>query len=277
MPRTWETLCDFLPVELVNQVLAREKHRSVDVLGVRVDDVTLSEALPLLEAMVLDGKAHQVVTVNSEFIMTAQTNPAFREVLNKASLALPDSMGVVWASKLLGHALTERVAGVETVERLVRIAQRKKMRVFLLGAAPGVAEFAAARLRERLPGLVMAGTYSGSPRPEEEPKICSLIEAADPQILLVAYGAPNQDLWIARNLHRFTPPIVAVGVGGTLDYIAGVAVRAPRWMQKVGLEWLHRLIREPHRWRRMLALPRFCIAVFRQRMKKDWSQSNGAR
>ncbi|MGA9362890.1 MAG: WecB/TagA/CpsF family glycosyltransferase [Bacteroidota bacterium] len=265
------------PVELVNQVLAREKHQSVDVLGVRVDDVTLSEALPLLEAMVLDGKAHQVVTVNSEFIMTAQTNPAFREVLNNASLALPDSMGVVWASRLLGHALTERVAGVETVEHLVRIAQRKKMRVFLLGAAPGVAELAAARLRERLPGLVMAGTYSGSPRPEEDLEICSLIEAADPQILLVAYGAPNQDLWIARNLHRFTPPIVAVGVGGTLDYIAGVAVRAPRWVQEVGLEWLHRLIREPHRWRRMLALPRFCLAVFLQRMKKDWSPKNGAR
>jgi N-acetylglucosaminyldiphosphoundecaprenol N-acetyl-beta-D-mannosaminyltransferase len=262
---------------LLNQVLARKKHRSIDILGVRVDDVTLSEALPLLEAMVLDGNAHQVVTVNSEFIMTAQTNPAFRDVLNKASLALPDSIGVVWASRLLGHPLTERVAGVETVERLAMIAQRKKMRVFLLGAAPGVADLAAERLREQLPGLIIAGTYSGSPQPEEEFKICGLIEAADPQILFVAYGAPNQDLWIARNLHRFTPPIVAVGVGGTLDYIAGVAVRAPQWMQRVGLEWLHRLIHEPHRWRRMLALPKFCLAVFQQRVKKDWSQNNGAR
>jgi N-acetylglucosaminyldiphosphoundecaprenol N-acetyl-beta-D-mannosaminyltransferase len=212
-------------VAALTQGLLKREERSVEILGVRVDDVTMNEAFALLEAMVLNEKAHHVVTVNSEFVMIARKDLVFRQVLNNASLALPDSMGVVWASKLLGHALTERVAGVETVEGLARIAQQRNIRIFLLGAAPGVAELAAARLRKDLPGLIISGTHSGSPNPEEEIEICRRIEAARPQILFVAYGAPNQDLWIARNLHRFTPPIVAVGVGGTLDYIAGVALR----------------------------------------------------
>jgi N-acetylglucosaminyldiphosphoundecaprenol N-acetyl-beta-D-mannosaminyltransferase len=125
-----------------------------------------------------------------------------------------------------------------------------------------VAEKTAAILSAENPGLIIAGTYAGSPSIREEDEICSRIEAAHPHILLVAYGPPRQDLWISRTMPRLRVP-VAIGVGGSFDFVAGVAVRAPRWMRSAGLEWLHRLIREPWRWRRMLTLPRFAVAVIK--------------
>jgi N-acetylglucosaminyldiphosphoundecaprenol N-acetyl-beta-D-mannosaminyltransferase len=234
--------------------------RSTDILGVRIHQVTMNETLRFLEAMAKDGKSHHVVTVNPEFIMTAQQDRSFRDVLNSASIALPDGIGVVLASRWLGQPITERIPGVDVVEQFASVAQRHQLRLFLLGAAQGVAEIAARRLQEKYPGLCIAGTYAGSPHPDEEDEICQRIAEASPQILFVAYGAPQQDLWIARNLPRLKVPI-AMGVGGSFDFIAGITIRAPRWIQEIGLEWLHRLIREPYRWRRMLALPQFVVAV----------------
>jgi N-acetylglucosaminyldiphosphoundecaprenol N-acetyl-beta-D-mannosaminyltransferase len=128
-----------------------------------------------------------------------------------------------------------------------------------------VAERAAAVLTRRHLGLEIAGTYAGSPDPAEENEIVARVRAAAPDFLFVAYGAPRQDLWIHRNLHRLGVP-VCMGVGGTLDFIAGVTPRAPRWMRRHGLEWLYRLYLQPWRWRRMLALPRFVYHVFRQKL-----------
>ncbi|MBN1967050.1 MAG: WecB/TagA/CpsF family glycosyltransferase, partial [Anaerolineae bacterium] len=133
-------------------------------------------------------------------------------------------------------------------------------RLFLLGAAPGVAERTAAVLECDYPGLQIAGTYAGSPAPQEEEAIIERVNASGADILFVAYGAPRQDDWIARNRERLNVR-VAMGVGGSFDFIAGVVPRAPRWMQQIGLEWLFRLIRQPWRWRRMLRLPRFIWAV----------------
>ena len=134
--------------------------------------------------------------------------------------------------------------------------------MYFMGAAPGVAEKAAVILQARYPGLVVAGTFAGSPASSEENAIVEQIRVARPDVLLVAFGAPAQDAWIARNLPRLQTS-VAMGVGGTLDYIAGVARRAPVWVQRLGLEWLYRLCREPWRWRRQLALPRFVWLVLR--------------
>jgi N-acetylglucosaminyldiphosphoundecaprenol N-acetyl-beta-D-mannosaminyltransferase len=237
-----------------------EKPPYVMILGVRVDRVSVAGALQILAQLAVDGRPHQVVTVNPEFIMTAQRNARFREVINAADLALPDGIGVVWASRHLGRPATERVAGVDMVRALARFAAGHGMRPFLLGAGPGVAEAAAAALQAENPGLQIAGVYAGSPAPEEEAHIVGLIEAARPDFLFVAYGAPQQDVWIARNQGRLGVPI-AMGVGGTLDFITGKSRRAPRWMQSLGLEWLHRLIMEPWRWRRMLALPLFAYRV----------------
>jgi N-acetylglucosaminyldiphosphoundecaprenol N-acetyl-beta-D-mannosaminyltransferase len=240
-----------------------DKLRKSVVLGLRVDDVTYDEALSLIEGFILDGTPHQLVTINPEFVVAAQSDEEFRSILNSADLALPDGVGLLLASRFLGHPLRERVTGVDTVERVAELASRKGYRLFLLGAEEGVAEKAALRLRERYPGLEIVGTYSGSPSPEEEEEIVRMVKAAEPDVLFVAYGAPAQDKWIHRNLKRLGVP-VCMGVGGAFDFIAGVTKRAPRWVQRLGLEWLHRLIHEPWRWRRQLALLKFLWMIIRK-------------
>ena len=242
--------------------------KSVVLLGVRVDDVTYEEALAIIEGFIREGTPHQVVTVNPEFVMAARRDEVFRRILNAADLALPDGIGLVWASHLLGRPLRERVAGSDLVPKIAALAAERGYRLFLLGAAEGVAEEAARRLQEQNPGLVVAGTYAGSPAVEEEEEIVALVREARPHVLFVAYGAPAQDKWIARNLGRLGVP-VCMGVGGAFDFIAGVAKRAPRWVQRLGLEWLHRLLHQPWRWRRMLALPKFAWLVMWEHLTKS--------
>jgi N-acetylglucosaminyldiphosphoundecaprenol N-acetyl-beta-D-mannosaminyltransferase len=234
----------------------RVTHQSIAVLGVRVSNVDVPQSLAIIEGLIERGTPHQMVTVNTEFVMAAQKDAEFKAIIQAAALALPDGVGLLWAARFLGHPLKERVTGVDTVQRVAELAARKGYRLFLLGAAQGVADLCARRLSDQYPNLQIVGTYSGSPAVEEEDEIVALVQQAKPDVLFVAYGAPQQDKWIARNLERLGVPL-AMGVGGALDFIAGVAVRAPRWTQQLGLEWLHRLYRQPWRWRRMLVLPRF--------------------
>jgi N-acetylglucosaminyldiphosphoundecaprenol N-acetyl-beta-D-mannosaminyltransferase len=209
-------------------------------------------------------RVHQICTVSPEFVMIAQDNPEFMQVLRQADLCVADGVGLLLAARLLGHRLPERVTGSDGVPLIARRAAERGWKLFLLGAAPGVAERAAARLMADNPGLVIAGTYAGSPDPAEEEAIVARVNTSGADVLFVAYGAPQQDLWIARNRDRLTVA-VAMGVGGTFDFIAGVVPRAPRWMRQTGLEWLYRLYRQPWRWRRMLRLPRFMWAVLTRR------------
>jgi N-acetylglucosaminyldiphosphoundecaprenol N-acetyl-beta-D-mannosaminyltransferase len=167
------------------------------------------------------------------------------------------------AARRLGRPLAERVAGSDLVYHLAGLAARLGQRLFLLGAAPGVAAEAAGILQARYPGLIIAGTYAGSPASAENDALVARINGNAADILYVAYGAPRQDIWIARNRMTLSTVRVAIGVGGALDFITGRAVRAPLWLQRLHLEWLHRLWREPWRWRRMLALPRFIWRVLR--------------
>jgi len=236
------------------------KRDQVVILGVPVDNVTGEEAIAKIEAFIENGRPHQVVTVNPEFVVAAQSDAKFFQVLKEADLSLPDGVGLLWATRFLGTPLSERVAGVETVGKIASLAAERGYRLFLLGAAEGVAETTAMRLEGENPGLKVAGTYAGSPDPREEEEIVEMIRAARPHLLLVAYGAPQQDLWIHRHLGRLEVP-VAMGVGGAFDFISGRAKRAPGWMQQLGLEWLHRLLHQPWRWRRMLALPKFVWLV----------------
>jgi len=237
------------------------------ILGVRVHDVTMAEALRIAEGFLAEGGAHQICTVNPEFVMHARRDPAFFHVLERADLNVPDGVGLLWAGRVLKQPLRERVPGVELMEALAARAAERGWKIFLLGAAAGVAERAAAVLRARYPGLIVAGTFAGSPRPEDAPLILERLRRARPDLLFVAYGAPQQDLWIARHQPELGIP-VAMGVGGAFDFIAGVVPRAPRWMREAGLEWLYRFIRQPWRWRRMLALPRFVLAVLAARYGK---------
>jgi N-acetylglucosaminyldiphosphoundecaprenol N-acetyl-beta-D-mannosaminyltransferase len=230
------------------------------ILGVPIHDVTTEETLTLIDQFVREGAPRQICTVNPEFIMLAQKDLEFKHILDRSALNLPDGIGVVWAAKRLGHPLRERVAGSDLVGMMADRAQNTGWRIFLLGAAEGVAEQAAIKLRERYPQTNIVGAYAGSPRVEDEADIAARIRSSKADVLLVAYGAPKQDKWIARNIEQ-TGIAVALGIGGSLDFIAGTQRRAPQWMQHVGLEWLYRLMREPWRWRRQLALPHFVWKV----------------
>ena len=231
-----------------------------------MDAVTFDQALACIEGLIADGRPHQIVTVNPEFVIAAQSDAEFRRIINVSALALPDGVGVWWASRHLGRPVPERIPGVDLVERLAALSAQRGYRIFFLGAMPGVADKAVEMLEACYPGLVVAGSYGGSPRLAEERDIVDRVRAAGPHVLFVAYGAPAQDRWIARNMHRLGVP-VCIGVGGSFDYIAGVRPRAPHWLRGVGLEWLHRLVTQPWRWRRMLALPRFAWAVFWSRRR----------
>ena len=226
----------------------------VSLGSVLVDRVDLVGAVERIRDFVASGQPHQVVTVNLDFLSIARRNAEFRETLNQADLAVADGMPLVWLSRLKGVPLAERVAGVELVAECCEMAAEDGASVFLLGAAPGIAEKAAAELEERYPGL-RAYSYApsvGELSLEENEYIIQLVRQAAPQFLFVALGAPRQDLWIWEYLHRLNVP-VAMGVGCTLDLLAGTIVRAPGWMRQAGLEWAFRLVQEPGRlWRRYL-------------------------
>jgi len=241
--------------------------REVHILGIKVHDVTYPEALAAIEGFIASGRPHQVVTPNAEITTAAQKDAEFRQILNSAALAIPDGFGLVLASRLLCRVpLREQVTGTDLTEALIARAAVKGYGVFLLGAAEGVAELAARRWKARYPGLRIAGTFSGSPRPEHDEAQIELIRGAGRvDLLLVAYGAPAQEKWIHRNLPRLGVP-VAMGIGGVLDFASGRVSRAPRWMRRAKLEWLYRLLRQPWRWRRQLALPRFALAVLKVRL-----------
>jgi|GEM_PF-430869 len=236
-----------------------------DVLGIGVDRLDIAGAAARIAAFVQAGTPQQVVTVNPEFVIAARRDDAFRRVLRTADLATADGMGIVWAARILGERLPERVGGVELLQRVASSAATLGHTLFLLGAQPGVAAAAGEALVRRHPGLRIAGSYAGSPAASDEEAIVAIVREARPDILFVAFGAPAQDLWIARTLARLQVP-VAIGVGGAFDYLAGRVPRAPRPLQRAGLEWLYRLAIQPWRWRRMLALPHFAVLVIADRL-----------
>ena len=211
----------------------------------------MADALARLRALLQDGGHHHVMTPNSEMLVAAARDPSFREILNATSLNLPDGVGLLWMARWRGQRLPQRVAGVDVVTRLLADLD-EHCGVFLLGAAPGIADRAAAEVRRRNPRLRIVGTYGGSPHDADAQDIIVRIRAAAPALLLVAYGAPAQDRWIRRHLHQLPSVRVAMGVGGTFDFLAGVQRRAPALLRTMGLEWAWRLAREPQRWKRIL-------------------------
>lgn len=221
----------------------------------------MPQTLAWIEAAVAARAPRQICTANPEFVMAARRDAEFREVLNRADLVLPDGVGLLWAARRLGARLPERMAGSDLIYRLAELAGQHAWRVYFLGAAEGVAQAAAERLRSLYPGLVIAGAFAGDPGPASAAAQVAAIQAARPDVLLVAYGAPAQDKWIAQHKEALDVP-VSMGVGGSFDFVAGVARRAPVWVQRLGLEWLHRLWRQPWRARRILtAVVAFPLAV----------------
>ena len=236
---------------------------SVFILGVRVHAVTMAETLAWIEAAVAARAPRQICTGNPEFLMAARRDREFREVLNGADLVVPDGVGLLMAARWLGARLPERVAGSDLIYRIAERAAQRGWGIYFLGAGEGVAARTAAKLRAIYPELRVAGTFAGSPKIEDEDAIVARVRAARPDILLVAYGAPQQDKWIAHNRERLGAP-VSIGVGGSFDFVAEEARRAPVWIRRLGLEWLHRVGRQPWRARRILtAVVLFPLAVLR--------------
>jgi N-acetylglucosaminyldiphosphoundecaprenol N-acetyl-beta-D-mannosaminyltransferase len=234
------------------------------LLGVPIDPLTEAEAVDWVARAISEGRPRVVISVNPERIMHAGRDPEFAAVLGAADLSLADGAGVLWAARRLGHPLPQRVPGVDFVRALAARGAADGWRFFLLGGAPGVAEAAGQALKASYPGFILAGTHAGSPVPAMDATTTAAVRSSGAQVLLLAYGAAAEEAWLARNLAP-SGAAVGMGVGGAFDFISGRVPRAPRWMRERGLEWLHRLSREPWRWRRMLALPRFVIQVVREK------------
>ena len=232
----------------------------IDILGVKVDSVTMAQAVAQVEGYMDERKNVLIATANAEMIMRATHDEELKDILNDAALVVPDGAGTVWAAHHLGYEMPERVAGYDLAQELMRIAPSKKQKVFFFGSAPGVAEKAKAKAEELYPGIEIVGTRDGYFKPEDEPAIIEEIKAAQPDLLLAALGVPKQEKWLNAHLKELGVP-VAIGVGGTLDVMAGVMKRAPYWMQKAKLEWLFRGLLQPKRAGRPMALPKFVLKV----------------
>ena len=239
---------------------------SAEILGVRVDAVTMDQADACVAHFVGEPRCHQVATVNPEFIMIARRDLEFARVLAASDLNLPDGANLVRAARILGYPLHERVAGSDLIWRIAARAEEKGWKIFLLGGKEGIGARAAARLGERYTHLQIAGVWAGSPWPRGDEEQVARLNRSGAEILFVAYGAPAQEMWIARNRGRLTAR-VAMGVGGAIDFVAGIIPRAPMWMQRTGLEWLFRLARQPWRIRRQLVLFEFAWLILRARFR----------
>jgi len=225
-------------------------------------------------------KKHMIVTPNPEMIVHSNDDPAFKKVLNSASLAVPDGIGILWAAhylslpkaknklaevmrvvwtlfqvlfkmKAIYKVLPSRVTGADLLFKIIEESQKNGWRIYLLGAAPGVANSAVESLLQKYPKAIFAGSFAGTPAETHEDELCERINLSEPDILFVAYGSPAQEEWIHRNLHKLEPVKVAIGVGGAIDFAAGKAKRAPKLLRNLGLEWFWRLLTEPRRFKRI--------------------------
>lgn len=229
--------------------------KTVGILGIPIDDLDMEEVLERIDEFVRSRRFHQVATANTDFLINALADRELQTILRNADLVVPDGMPLVLASRWLRAGLRERVTGADLIPCLAARAAQKGYRLFMLGGMPEVAARAKERLETENPGLRIVGCVSPPFAPIVEmdnEALLAQIEKAKPDILLVAFGNPKQEKWIYMHRDRLHVP-VCIGVGGTFDFIAGATVRAPIWVQRAGLEWLHRLVHNPRRlWKRYL-------------------------
>lgn len=237
--------------------------KHVTILGCRLDAIGAGAATDAILRFAREGAGAQIITLGTEMVVYAQRDARYREIVNSCALSLCDTVGLLAAARARGADLGERVTGVELIDHLCDRAAKEGIGVFLFGGAPGIAQRAAEELQRRYPGLRVAGTRSGYFAPDESPRIAQEIRASGAQLLFVGLGFPKQELWLAEHL-RETGCGAGIGVGGSFDVISGNVERAPERWRKLGLEWLYRLLKEPHRWRRQLALPHFVLLVARE-------------
>jgi len=230
--------------------------KTVKICGIDIHNVSMEEAVDIIDGFIKERGVHYVVTPNTDHIVKLKRDPEFKEIYEKASLILADGMPILWAAKFLGAPLQEKVSGSDLFPRLCEASARKGYKLFFLGGRPGAALKAAEVLGKRYPGIKIIGIYSPphgfEKDAEEDKKILTLIRTAGPDILFVGLGAPKQEKWISAHYQELNVP-VSIGVGVSFEFVSGMVRRAPLWMQKSGLEWLWRLMIEPARlWKRYL-------------------------
>lgn len=255
--------------------------KKVKILDVTFDALTADEALARIFEMIKHHSKSYAVTPNPEMLLEARKNALFRDVLNSANLSIPDGIGILWAStlfeitkrnksklaillkgffallslviypKFCRKIFTSRVTGTDLFLKIIEQSAKQGLRIFLLGAKPGIAEKTKEKLEKLVPNVKIVGTFSGSPKNEDFHEIKKLISYTSPDILFVAFGAPHQETWIHSHLKELHSVKFAMGIGGAFDFIAGARKRAPKFMQILGLEWLYRVLQEPSRWKRI--------------------------
>jgi N-acetylglucosaminyldiphosphoundecaprenol N-acetyl-beta-D-mannosaminyltransferase len=233
---------------------------ALDILGCRLDLIDAEHAASRILALARRGAGAQIVTLGTEMVVLAQKDERFRDIVNSSALSLCDTVGLLTVARRRGAALRERVTGVELTERLCALAAKDGVPVYFLGGSEGVAADAAAILEVRFPGLQIAGARNGYSAEDQSSEVVAAIRDSGAKLLFVGMGSPRQEIWLGNHL-RETGCGAGIGVGGSLDVLGGRVERAPHIFRRYGLEWLYRLAKEPHRWRRQLALPHFVWLV----------------
>ncbi|MEN6350092.1 MAG: WecB/TagA/CpsF family glycosyltransferase [Syntrophomonas sp.] len=246
-----------------------KKIGKANILGCFIDLLDMKQALLKIEEIIKMGRPAQIITLNAEIVYKARNDEKLKKIINSASLVTPDGIGIVWAARWLGYKIGSRVTGIDMVYNLCQMAAQKGWKLYFFGAAPGMAEKAGERLQNQYPGLNICGYRNGYFNDEDVPGIIKKIKEASPHILLVALGAPKQEFFIEKYKKELGVP-VCIGVGGSFDVLAGVKKRAPGIFIRLNLEWLYRLLAEPSRFRRQLALPRFAWLV----IKSSWREKS---
>ncbi|QSX06128.1 WecB/TagA/CpsF family glycosyltransferase [Sedimentibacter sp. zth1] len=240
----------------------------INIMGTRINNINMEEAVKMCDDTIDNNEKFIIYTPNSEIIMIAKDDDEFRNLLNNSDINIPDGIGLIYASKIKKMPLKEKVAGYDLSFNLIKLANKKKLKLYIVGGKPGVAQKAAQKINEKYPNVNVAGTndgyfkgtHLGMPGHEEEKKVIQDINSKSPDILFVGFGAKKQEQWIETNKDKIDCKVF-IGNGGTIDGIAGNVKRAPDIFIKLGLEWFYRLMKDPSRIKRQILLPKFMLAV----------------
>lgn len=242
------------------------KDKKIDILGVMVNEVDYHQAMEIFQRIMDEPTCSLIATPNSDIIVNSIKDRELKKILDSASIVVPDGIGIVYASKIMGHSLKERVTGIDFLSRIISYLEENNKSIYFLGSKREILDLAISNLKTKHPKLIVAGMHDGYFSEKDEENIVNEINMSRADFLCVALGSPKQEKFIYKYIDKLNPR-AAMGVGGSLDVFSGTLKRAPEFYRNNGLEWLYRLMQQPSRYKRMGALPIFMIRVFISRIK----------